>query len=157
MLEAEYDEQQDCNSYREGLAATLANVYFRRCEYRLCNSSAHITANCPIIHNRCRICSFRGHFPYGGELDTPMFDTSRPLCASQDPALFTFLRDVFEEFADKGRFTRHRRTFSGHGFYPVPPLSLNNYKVSDYDALRSKDVFSAAAESMKVKKFKFEE
>ena len=46
------------------------------------------------------------------------------------------LRDIFEASADRGYWTRMRRTLGGFGFYSLPLFALDNHKVLHYDELK---------------------
>ena len=108
-------------SIKEILAAKKAanKTAAIKCSYELCGQEDHhLVAACPVLHNRCTACGHRGHGPdtkYGRFsvcLAAP--DTART--ADLDAGA---LGAIFEETADSGVYTRHRKQIISFGFFPV--------------------------------------
>ena len=72
----------------------------RTCPYPRCEGEDHVLLGCPVLHMKCVRCWSRGHH--------------RRQCRSHRMEEH---RDVFEDFADGGRFTRDRRRIPGWGFF----------------------------------------
>ena len=56
-------------------------------------------------------------------------------CWAKEEETLLALREAFEEQADTGRLTKHRRLVAGMGFYPLPKGALNTHRYQDYDKL----------------------
>ena len=100
----------ECPSRRrhEQLAARAARKRVPSCTYRLCaRPNSHSTRACPYLLDRCQRCGCRGHRE----------DTFK--CDPRDPFTMHYLREKFEECADRHFYARQRVFMAGLGFYPV--------------------------------------
>ena len=72
-------------------------------------------------------------------------ENTHPFCSDLNRSELHVLREAFEEQADRGIYTRFRRELGQYGFYPVPQEATAQFRVANYDDLRSVDVPTAAA------------
>ena len=146
----------DKNGHKNASCSTLnrwetlnrAGFASRKCTYELCGGELHETATCEMLHHRCSVCHFRGHFEpvrlRATSSDNNIIDLS-PFCNGGNGELFSALRQAFERSADEGKYTRFREHLGGLGFYPEPDFPLPGYCVKDYKKLNELPVFIAAA------------
>lgn len=114
------------------------------CAYPLCEgdygATVHSVETCPSLHTRCRRCGFKGH---GYKKNTT------DICTDFDFDNFEVMRALFEDWAEKGIYTRLRRRLPRYGFYPIPhKVDAETFVYNDYDELASFPVF-VASEKMK--------
>lgn len=99
--------------------------------YRLCPTPlSHRTVACPAMMDRCDHCGCRGHLPW----------TFR--CDHSNPATMMYLRDAYEEAADKHFYAAQRMIRWGLGWFPVEE-DFDEEPPIPYDELVQLPVLSA--------------
>ncbi len=101
-------------------------VYIHKKTHRLCNyihcrsPSLHLTSVCPWLHLTCARCGTRGHCPQSSD------------CDNWDEQTWTNRRDTWEEAANQGIHTKHRRADWRLGFYSHKIFTLWPFPYSSY-------------------------